>query len=101
MPLGNGMSAARFQIMALWPMQAERSKLGAWEADIATIDTAIRRALRADSTVNSAVTDLDITDSQLGYGDLPVAGQAGTLGLYRVLQMELRLDNLEGEAIVP
>lgn len=100
--LANVMYAARLQIMVLWPMQGERSKLGAWEADIATIDTGIRRALRADSTVNSSVTDLVITDSQLSYGDLPVAGATkGTFGLYRVLQMELLLDNLEGEAIEP
>lgn len=97
--LGNVMYAARIQIACLWPMQVERATLGDWEADMATIDTSIRRALRANSNVNSNVTDLDISDSTLDYGSLPAA--AGKAGIYRVLMMELRLDNLEGEAIAP
>lgn len=99
---GNVMYAGRIQIACLWPMQAERETLGAWEADIATIDTSIRRAFRANSVINSNLTDLKILDSQLGYGDLPQSQAApNTSGrsLYRVLQLELRLDNLEGEAI--
>lgn len=101
---GNIMYAARIQIMCLWPMRAERETLGAWEADIATIDTSIRRRFRANSVINSNLTDLDILDSQVSYGDLPSSQAApGTSArnLYRVLQMELRLDNLEGEAIAP
>lgn len=97
--LGNVMYAARIQILCLWPMQAERATLGAWEADIATIDTSIRRRFRANSVINSNLTDLDIGDSQLGYADLPIASGSNTRGLYRVLSMELQLDNLEGEAI--
>lgn len=94
--LRNIMYAARIQIMALWPRQ-DISTVETWEADIATVDTNIRRAFRANSTINSNVTDLDITDSQVDYGDLPAA--EGRRMLYRVLQFELRLDNLEGEAI--
>lgn len=99
MSLGNVMYAARWQVMGLWPAQAERVTLGDWEADIATVDTNIRRRFRANSTINSSVTDLDILDSQLDYGELPYPGGGGAVGLYRVLQMEVRLDNLEGEAI--
>lgn len=97
--LGNVMYAARVQVMVLWPAQSERTTLRVLEADIATIDTSIRRAFRADSVINSNLTDLHITDSQLDYGDLPIPGPAPARALYRVLQMELRLENLEGEAI--
>lgn len=97
--LGNVMYAARIQIMCLWPQRVERSVLGAWEADIATIDTAIRRQFRANSVINSNLTDLDITDSDVSYGTLPIPAPQGSRGLYRMLQFELVLDNLEGEAI--
>jgi len=94
---GNVMYAARVQVACLWPMQAERVTIGDWEADMATVDTNIRRAFRANSTINSNLTDLDISDSSLDYGTLPAS--AGKAGIYRVLMFELRLDNLEGEAI--
>lgn len=96
----NMMYAARVQIMVLWPIQIERVTLESWEADIATIDTNIRRALRSNSVLGGECTDLDILDSDVTYGELPrptPPGQAQVWGLYRVLSMELRLDNLEGE----
>jgi hypothetical protein len=96
---GNVMYAARVQIMGFWPSQPERVTLPEWEADIAGADTSIRRRFRGDSTLNSEVTDLKITESNVDYGDLPIPGKAGVRALYRVLQFELRLDNLEGEAI--
>lgn len=100
--MGNVMYAARIQVLCLWPMQPERATLESWEADIATIDTNIRRAFHANRTINSNITDLRILDSDNGYGDLPASHAAGApRNLYRVLQMELRLDNLEGEAIAP
>lgn len=92
---GNVMYAARIQIACFWVIQPERVTLPDMEADIATVDTAIRRAFRADSTINSEVTDLDISDSNVSYGGFP----AGTQVLYRALMFELRLDNLEGEPI--
>lgn len=104
MTLGNVMYAARWQVMCLWPIQVERATLADWEADIATVDTNIRRRFRANSTINSTVTDLDILDSQLDYGELPGGRNPDggvALFLYRVLQMEVRLDNLEGEEIAP
>ena len=96
--LGNIMYAARIQILCLWPVQPERATIGERDADIATIDTSIRRQFRANSVINSNRTDLDILESDVSYGDLPI-GTGGGRALYRVLQMELRLDNLEGEAI--
>ena len=45
--LGNVMYTARIQIACFWPIQPERSTQGAFEADIVTVDTSIRRALRA------------------------------------------------------
>lgn len=93
--LGNVMYAARIQIACFWPIQPDRATQGPLEADIVTVDTNIRRALRANSIINSKLTDLDITDSSLDFGGFP----QGTNQLYRVLQMELRLENLEGEAI--
>lgn len=93
---GNVMYAARIQVAAYWPAQVERSTVGTLEADIATIDTNIRRAFRANSTINNALTDLDITDSDVDFGGFPLSTNQA---LYRYLMFELRLDNLEGEAI--
>jgi hypothetical protein len=93
--LTNVMYAARVQIACFWPIQPEIVSLPAFEADIAAADTSIRRAFRGDSTINSEVTDLEITDSEVSYGGFPI----GTQVLYRALMFELRLDNLEGEAI--
>lgn len=95
---GNVMYAARIQIAAYWPAQVERATVGTLEADIATIDTNIRRAFRANSTINSALTDLDITDSDVDFGGFPLSTNQA---LYRYLMFELRLDNLEGEGIAP
>lgn len=95
---GNVMYAARIIIACFWERRVERSTLGALEADIAAIDTNIRRAFRGNSTINSNLTDLDITDSTRDTGGFP-----GTQNqtIYHSLEMELRLDNLEGEPIAP
>ena len=97
MSLGNVMYAARIPIQCFWPRQAERATLLALEADIATVDTGIRRAFRANSTINSSVTDLTITDSARDNGVF--TGTNPTV--YESIDFELRLDNLEGEAIAP
>lgn len=96
--LGNIMYSAHIQVGVFWLRQAERETLEVFDADIATIDTNIRRRFRANSTINNDVTDLDITDSQVGFGPSP--GISPTIQ-YRTLMFELVLDNLEGEAIVP
>lgn len=96
--LGNIMYAAVIQVGVFWVKQHERDTLAALDADIATIDTNIRRAFRANSTINNAMTDLDITDSQVGFGPSP--GISPSIQ-YRALMFELVLDNLEGEAIAP
>lgn len=97
--LGNVMYAAIIEILCLWPAQPERATQGYFNADIATVDTNIRRALRANSTVNSTVNDLSITGGPVTYGDLPVPGGGGARAPYRVLPLTVRLENLEGEAI--
>lgn len=96
--LGNVMYAAHIQIGVFWVKQHERDTLEALDADIATIDTDIRRRFRANSTINHNLTDLDITDSDVGFGPSP--GISPTIQ-YRALMFELILDNLEGEAIAP
>ena len=96
--LGNVMYAARIPIQCFWVRQAERATLLALEADIATIDTGIRRAFRANSTINSNLTDLTITDSERDSG-MFAGSQNQTI--YESIAFELRLDNLEGEAIAP
>lgn len=93
---GNVMYAARIAVQAFWPRQAERATLLALEADLATVDTGMRRAFRANSTINSAVTDLKITDSERDNG---VFVGSGNQTVYESISFELRLDNLEGEAI--
>ncbi len=92
--LGNIMYAARVQVAAYWPIQ-DRTTLASFEANIATVDTSIRRAFRANSIINSNLTDLDISDSDVSYGGFPT----GTQQMYRALMFELRFDNLEGEPI--
>jgi len=93
---GNVMYAAVIQVGVFWVKQNERDTLEALDADIATIDTNIRRRFRANSTINSNLTDLEITDSQVGFGPSP--GISPSIQ-YRALMFELILDNLEGEAI--
>ena len=96
MSMGNVMYAARIAVQAFWPRQAERATLLALEADIATVDTGIRRAFRANSTIHSTVTDLTITDTERDSG-MFAGSQNQTI--YESIAFELRLDNLEGEAI--
>lgn len=96
--LGNIMYAARIQIGAFWVKQHERDTLAGLDAEIATVDTNIRRAFRGDSTINNNLTDLDITDSEVGFGPSP--GISPSIQ-YRALMFELVLDNLEGEPIAP
>ena len=96
MSMGNVMYAARIPIQCFWLRQAERSTLLALEADIATVDTGIRRAFRANSTINSTVTDLTITDTERDNG---VFAGSQNQTVYESIAFELRLDNLEGEAI--
>lgn len=96
--LGNIMYAAVIQVGVFWVKQHERDTLEAHDADIATIDTNIRRRFRANSTINNKLTDLDITDSQVGFGPSP--GISPSIQ-YRALMFELLLDNLEGEEILP
>ena len=96
--LGNVMYAAVIQVGVFWVKQSERDTLQLLDADIAAIDTNIRRAFRANSTINNRLTDLDITDSQVGFGPSP--GISPSIQ-YRAMMFELILDNLEGEAIAP
>lgn len=99
--LGNVMYAAHIEIALYWPMQAMRETHQSWEADIATVDTNLRRAFRADSTINSNVTDIDILDSEdtTPFQRLPTPNENAPWPLYRTLELTLVLDNLEGEAI--
>lgn len=96
--LGNVMYAARVIVECFWPIQVERTTLRALEADIAAIDTSIRREFRGNSAINSNLTDLYFTDSQLAFDDLPIVA-TDRFGFYRKLSMELHLENLEGEPI--
>ena len=96
--IGNVMYAARIQIGAFWCKQNERDTLADLDADIATIDTNIRRRFRANSTINNTMTDLMFGDSEVGFGPSP--GISPTIQ-YRALMLDLVLDNLEGEAIAP
>lgn len=98
MTFGNVMYAARIAIQCFFPVQRERATLPAFEADIATIDTSIRRELRGNSVINSNLTDLWLTDSEVAYDDLPIV-TTDRFGFYRKLSMELHLENLNGEPI--
>lgn len=96
--LDNVMYAAEIEFVGYWPIP-DMAVLPALDAEIATVDTNIRRRIRANSTLNSEVTDLDITDSRAVYANFPNA-VAELRGLtYRVLTMQIILDNLEGEPI--
>lgn len=96
--LTNVMYQARIQIVCMWPMQVERNTIEDWETDIWGADDSLRTRFRGDSTLNSEANDLEITDSVVGYGGFPASANKA---LYRTLEFELQLDNLEGEAIAP
>lgn len=95
MTLANIMYAARIQVAAFWAIQPERHTLGELDRELADCDTSLRRRFRGDSTINSNITDLNITDSDVSFGGFPISSKA----LYRSLMFELRFENLEGEAI--
>lgn len=96
--LGNVMYAVAIRVMVFWVKQSERDTLQLLEANITALDTNMRRAFRANSTINNRFTDLDISDSQTDLGPSPSISQSVQ---YRWLMFELILDNLEGEAIAP
>jgi hypothetical protein len=95
--LGQIMYAARIHVACFWPIQPERLSGSEWESDIAGADTSIRRRFRGNSTINNNLTDLDIDDSTVSYGGFP----SGQQQLYRALEFDLYLDNLEGEPRTP
>lgn len=95
MTLGTVMYAARIYVGCFWVRQVERATLALFDQQMAKADTDIRRAFRGDSTINSDVTDLDITDSTTSPGRFFEGPNPGVM--YNALEFELHLDNLEGE----
>lgn len=96
MTLGNAMIVERYQVMCFWPRRPELATLETFENEIADADQALATAFRADSTLNGESTDLSITDSRVDYGVFPSGNT-----IYRSLEFELRVLDLEGEAIAP
>lgn len=95
--LGNIMSLERFQITCFWHRVMEIGSLPGLEAEIWSANRTLKAAFRADSTLNGAATDLDITDSQVSIGAFPLQGEGAAL--YRTLEFELEIKSLEEEAI--
>lgn len=99
---GNNMYAAHIEVMGYWPIPLEQDDLPRLDAEIATADTGIRRAMFRNPTINSRLTDLDIEPSQVSYANFPYALNEQQRGLtFRALRMDMYFDNLEGERILP
>lgn len=96
--LGNVMVLERFQVMCFWHRQIEIATLADLEAEIWQANRTLKAAFRADSSLNDEATDLDITDSVVDYGVFPI--EQGTV-LYRTLEFELQVKDLEAEEIAP
>ena len=95
--LGNVMYAAVFQVTVIWSLQ-DAAVLEEWNVEIATIDTDIRRRFRGNSTINSAVNDLTITDTDVGYIRFGINPRTG-IPTHRAIELQIHLHNLEGEPI--
>ena len=96
--IGNVMLHERFQVMAFWPRQVERGTMETLENEIWDANRRLKADFRGDSQLNALVTDLDITDSVVGFGGFPLDGRAA---IYRTLEFELQIRDLEGESIAP
>lgn len=97
MTLGQAMISERWQITCWWPRSPEKQLIEALEVAIADADEALHTAFRADSTLNSLVTYMDVGGSTVNDVAFPQSNNAGAV--YRSLQFDLNLDDLEGEAI--
>lgn len=95
MTFTNVMVMERFQIICFWHRVLEIGSLPGLEAEIWSANRTLKAAFRADSTLNGAATDIDITDSQVDYGVFPLDATA----MYRTLEFELLVKSLEEEAI--
>ena len=93
---GNVMFYEKINVECFWKRLAERSGLPAIEAEIWKANRSLKTALRADSTLNDLVDDMDITNSTINYGRFPDTSSLE----YRRLAFEVWLKELEGESIV-
>ena len=90
---GNVMFYEKFQVECFWIRSAERAAL--IEAEVWEANRSIKTTLRADSTLNDLVDDMDITNSTINYGRFPDTSSLE----YRRLAFEVWLKELEGEPI--
>ena len=95
--LANVMYSCVFQVTVIWALH-DVAALQAWNVEIATIDTAIRRKFRANSTINASVNDLEISDSDVGFIAFGMNARSSQ-PTHRAIEMQIRLHNLEGEPI--
>jgi hypothetical protein len=98
MTFTNVMVMERFQVICLWHRVLELEAFEALEKEIWDANRTLKAALRGDSTLNNEATDLDIKDSQVDYGVFPLDGSPY---VYRSLEFELHIKDLEAEAIAP
>lgn len=98
--LGNVMVDEVFHIAVYWPRVVERDQLPSHEADIWAVSRKVQAAFVGDSTLNdtttSGVCDLDIRTQPPIYGGFPLDPRPQ---IYRVLEFELRLQDLNAETI--
>lgn len=101
MTFGNRMNLYRFRVMCLWHRRPEIGTLESFEKEIWDADVSLRAAFWGDYTLNNEATDLDITDSEVAIGYFPLQSQQGRQALYRSLEFDLLVKELEGEALAP
>lgn len=99
MTLKKRMNVARYQVMCFWHRRIEIGALEPWEEQIQAADENLRTAFWGDFTLNGEVTDLDITDTTVDYGFFPLQVTNASQVLFRTLDFELQVRDLEGEPI--
>lgn len=98
--LGNVMVDEVFRIAVFWPRVVERTVLPSQEADIWAVSRKVQTAFIGDSTLNdtatSGVTSLEIRTRGVDFGAFPLDPRPQ---IYRVLEFELRLEDLNAESV--
>ena len=100
--LGNIMVTHRFVIALAWLVRPSRAIYAELEAEIIDTVRAVKAALRGDSTLGGAVTDLKLTAAMRTTGPLaePVVS-SGSVPVYHIVQFDVLIDDYEAEAIAP
>lgn len=101
MSLSNRMNAEKLTVELYWHPRVEPNGNLRMEKDVAKAVQAIRGAFWGDYTLSSNCSYLEVGRAQEpSYGYFPLQSTEGRQALFYRVEMELRIIDLEGEAIV-